>query len=95
MSRAVRLQLVGEKPHYPKIHDSSIYLLRHLSDIGYGQFKDGNFVPIDFQILESWKNLSGIEISYIEIKALMRLSSAYCDSLHKAKDKECEPPFML
>jgi len=93
MSRAIRLQLTDEKPQLPHITHGK-YLLDYLSELDYGQYNNNILVSLDYPKIESWKNLSGIDISFQEVKALIRLSTAYTNTLQQAKDKEMKPPYI-
>lgn len=94
MSRFIRLKLTGEKPQFPIITNGQ-YLLDYLQELDYGQYNSGQLMALDYPKIESWKNLCGLDISFTEVKALIRLSTVYTNTLHEAKDKDYKQPFML
>ena len=94
MSRLVRLKLTGEKPHFPNILHSQ-YLFDYLEELNFGQYNSGQLMALDYPKIESWKNLSGVDISFQEVKALIRLSTIYTNTLHLAKDKDFKKPFSI
>jgi len=93
MSRAIRLQLTGEKPVFPKLSNEA-YLLQYLDELDFGQYQNGSLMPLDYPKIESWKNLSGIDISFQEIKALIKLSTSYTNTLHQAKETDFKQPYI-
>ena len=84
---------MGETPQFPKI-ENGYYLIQYLQELSYGQYQNGSLMALDYNIIQAWVNLSGIEISFQEVKALISLSSSYVFTAHEAKDKEMKPPYI-
>jgi len=51
-------------------------------------------VPLNWDLIESWQRLMGIELEPKEVIALRHLSFAFVDQQSKSKDPKCPPPWV-
>lgn len=58
--------------------------------MGFGVQTDG----LTFTEIKSFCDLSHIELNRFEVTALRKLSLDYVSMLNKAKDKDCEQPYI-
>lgn len=86
----MELQILGKQPIFPEIKPQFKYLLDILSDTNYGIKQDG----LTFTELKSFCELAKIKLNRFEIVTLVNLSYAYISMLNKAKDNQCEQPYI-
>ena len=75
---------------FPPLSSYERWLVNTAQDIGLAH-GEGFVAP--WAEIESYLNLSGLELTMWEIKTIRFLSSTYVNGLHEFSDEEAPPPF--
>lgn len=73
--------------------DLAGHIIDYLYEFGPAIQSGGQTGPADFGEIESWANMTGIDLLPWESLALRRLSVAFVREAEKAKDPKCPAPW--
>lgn len=85
------LTITGAAPKMPDVRDR--YLINWLSDLGTVQMGANGFLPISWQEIKSWADLTSRKIDWWESQTLRLMSESYSNWSHKAQKADVEPPW--
>lgn len=82
------MELDGIDPDLPDC--DALYLVEYLFEIGPVHSGPS---PITYQDIESFQNITGIDLDNWEIQTLRRLSVEYAGQLNESRDPYCAAPY--
>lgn len=92
-SRLALLELADKEPQYPELEEAA-YMLPLFLELGVILHHGMGAAPMSWQEIESWKNLSGLELDYWELLTLKEMSYAYASEYGNATDPQRIAPYV-
>lgn len=92
INRAVHLEKIGSPVNYPKV-DMLTHLKQWIIDLGIYGYGLNGCIPLSFQEIHAWSELTRSGIEPREVGILRNLSRVYCSQYYKS-DIKCPPPYM-
>lgn len=74
--------------------DGIEYLISMLSEIGVANMRGGHLSQLDWQDIESWINVTGLDISIWEAETMRHLSGVYVNQYYASNDENCVAPVL-
>jgi len=69
-------------------------LVEYLYEAGPFEYGGMGPVPLSWQTLSAWSEVSGIELDAFESTAIRELSMSYVDQLERGKNPTCPAPWL-
>lgn len=69
------------------------HLFRWWDDIGRYEIATSGIIPLTFQEIEAWSNVSGTVFVEDEAQIIKNLSCAYVSMYNQAKKRDCPAPY--
>lgn len=74
--------------------DNITHIISMMSELGLASSKGGNISQIDWGDIESWRNVTGIDISPWEAETMRHLSGVYVTQYYSSLDNGCVAPVL-
>lgn len=85
----------GSEPEFELPYvDGGEYLISMLSEIGEANVRSGHLSQLDWQDIESWINVTGLDISIWEAETMRHLSGVYVNQYYASNDENCVAPVL-
>lgn len=76
----------------PEIHEFE-YLIFYLKSVGFYSSNGMGIEKLKSTELESWSNLTGIQLNCFEVETILQLSECYVYQYNTSKDPYCQAPY--